>query len=98
MNRRSFLQLPALLPLFDFGSALRSDEHHFQFESVIGTSLDLVVYSPSSAVAEGACGTILEEIDRLAKVLDTRDPLSEISLLESSGNERGATPDLADVL
>jgi len=98
MNRRSFLKLPALVPLLDFGSAFRSDEHHFQFESVIGTSLDLVVCSPSSRVAEGACRTIRQEIDRLARVLDTRDPVSEISLLEGSSSVRGATPDLADVL
>ena len=42
MNRRSFLKLPTLLPLIDFGSAFRSEAHHFQYESVIGTSMDLV--------------------------------------------------------
>src|SRR5262245_41579563 len=98
MNRRSFLKLPALLPALDFGLAFRSDEHHFQFESVIGTSLDLVVYSRHSGVAEGACRTIRDEIDRLARVLDTRDPASEISLLERSADVRAASPDLADVL
>src|SRR5262245_9526653 len=98
MNRRSFLKLPALLPLIDFGSAFRADEHHFQFENVIGTSLDLMVCSPYSRVAEGACRAIREEIDRLARVLDTRDPRSAISLLEGSGDTRDDTPELADVL
>ena len=82
MNRRSFLKLPTLLPLIDFGSAFRSEPHHFQYESVIGTSMDLVVWSPSSRVAEGACQTVRDEIDRLASILDTRDPTSEISRLE----------------
>ena len=98
MNRRSFLKLPALLPLIHVGSAVRSDQHHFQYESVIGTSLDLVVCSPSYRVAEGACRTIREEIDRLAGILDTRDPASEISRIERSGVGRATTLELADVL
>ena len=98
MNRRSFLKLPALLPLLGFGPAFRSGEHHFQYESVIGTSLDLIVYSPSPRVAEGACQTILEEIERLARILDTRDPASEISVLEDINAGREASLDLAEVL
>ncbi len=91
MNRRSFLKLPTLLPLIDFGSAFHSEPHHFQYESVIGTSMDLVVCSPSSRVAEGACQTVREEIDRLASILDTRDPTSEISRLEHSHDHRTAS-------
>jgi FAD:protein FMN transferase len=98
MKRRSFLKLPALLPLIDFGSMFPSDAHHFQYESVIGTSLDLVVCSPYSSVAEGACRTVREEIDRLARILDTRDRASEISLLEGSDGNRETSPELAGVL
>ena len=98
MNRRSFLKLPALLPLIDVGSAFRSEPHRFQYESVIGTSLDLVVCSTSSRVAEGACQTVREEIDRLASILDTRNPASEISRLEGSSDHRRASPELRDVL
>src|SRR5215813_2941587 len=82
MDRRSFLKLPALLPLTALGAAFRSEEHYFQYECVIGTSLDLVVWAPHSGVAEYACKTVLQEIDRLALILNTRDPSSEISLLE----------------
>jgi len=98
MKRRSFLKLPALVPLIDFGSMFPSDAHHFQYESVIGTSLDLVVCSPYSRVAEGACRTVREEIDRLARILDTRDRASEISLLEGCDGNRETSPELADVL
>jgi thiamine biosynthesis lipoprotein len=98
MNRRSFLKLPTLLPLIDFGSAFHSEPHHFQYESVIGTSMDLVVCSPSSRVAEGACQTVREEIDRLASILDTRDPTSEISRLEHSHDHRTASWELSEVL
>jgi FAD:protein FMN transferase len=98
MDRRSFLKLPTLLPLIGFRSASRSEPHHFRYESVIGTSMDLMVLSPSSGIAEGACLTVLEEIDRLRSILDTRDPTSEISCLERSNARRNASPELIDVL
>ena len=41
MTRRSFLKLPALLPLTSVKSPLGREEHFFQYEGVIGTSLDL---------------------------------------------------------
>src|SRR5262245_39020219 len=98
MNRRSFLKLTALLPAVDLGWTSSVDDHHFAYESVLGTSLDLIVRSPSVRVAEGVSRTIREEIDRLASILDTRNPASEISRLESSGDDRGASRELADVL
>jgi FAD:protein FMN transferase len=98
MNRRSFLKLPTLLPLVDFGSAFRSESHHFRYESVLGTSMDLMVCSPSSRVAEGACRTVLDEIDRLRSILDTRDPASEISRLEGSNDRRETSRELMEVL
>ncbi|HEU5255132.1 MAG TPA: DUF2271 domain-containing protein [Vicinamibacterales bacterium] len=98
MNRRSFLKLTALLPAVDFGWASRLDDHHFAYESVIGTSLDLIVRSPSVRVAEGVSRTIREEIDRLSSILDTRNPTSEISRLESSDDDRGASRELTEVL
>src|SRR5438093_3738833 len=98
MNRRSFLKLPALLPLAAFGSAFHSEEHHFQYEDVIGTSLDLAVWTPHSYMAECVCRTVLEEIDRLASILNTRDPASEISLLENSNGRRKPSCELKEVL
>jgi thiamine biosynthesis lipoprotein ApbE len=98
MDRRSFLQLPTLLPLINLGPACRTEPYHFEFESVIGTSLDLLVCSRSSSVAEGACRTVLGEIDRLRSILDTRDPASEVSRLERSNAGREASRDLREVL
>ena len=88
MNRRDFLKLPTLLPLAGTAPALRSEPHHFEYDFVIGTSLDLVIYAPSSRIADGACQTIRSEIDRLRSILDTRDPDSEISLFERSSSAR----------
>src|SRR5262245_27202881 len=98
MDRRSFLKLPTLLPLIGFRPAFSSEPHRFEYESVIGTSMDLMVCSPSARVAEGACQTVLEEIERLRSILDTRDPTSEISRLEGSSACREASPELMDVL
>src|SRR5262249_32662961 len=91
------LKLPALLPLIDFGLS-RSEPHHFRYESVIGTSMDLMVGSPSSRVAEDACQIVLDEIERLRLILDTRDPASEISRLERSNAWPEASPALRVVL
>src|SRR5580765_6498655 len=98
MNRRSFLKLPTLLPLIDLGSQIPSQPHVFRYQSVIGTSMDLVVCSASLRVAEAACQTVLEEIDRLKSILDTRDPTSEISLFEGSSDRRNASRELTAVL
>src|SRR5689334_3751458 len=97
MNRRSFLKLPAPLPLTSFGVFLRLEEHCFQYERIIPTSLDLVVWTKDSKAAESACRTVLEEIDRLASILDTRNPDSEISKLETSGRS-DVSYDLSEVL
>src|SRR5262245_27796116 len=98
MNRRAFLKLPALLPFVRLDSAFPSAEHHFQYECILGTSLDLAVWTEHSRVADGACQTVLEEIDRLARILNTRDPASEISLLENSSLARKPSRELTDVL
>lgn len=98
MDRRSFLKLPTLLPLIGLGPSFRSEPHRFGYESVIGTSMDLLVCSPSSRIAEGGCGTVLEEIDRLRSILDTRDPASEVSRLEGSNAGREVSVDLMEVL
>src|SRR5262245_39267830 len=98
MNRRSFLKLPALLPLVSFDSTLRSEEHHFGYENVVGTSLDLVVRASSARVADDARQTVLEEIERLSLILNTRDPASEISLLENSKAGSSPSRELQEVL
>jgi thiamine biosynthesis lipoprotein len=96
MNRRDFLKLPTLLPFAGAGS-FHAAPHHFEYDFVIGTSLDLVIYSPSARMAEGACQTIRNEIDRLKSILDTRNPASEISVLERSSS-RGISRELNEVL
>jgi FAD:protein FMN transferase len=98
MNRRLFLKLPTLLPLMGMGSAFRAEPHHFQYDFIIGTSLDVVVCAPSAEIAERACQAVRDEIDRLRLILDTRDPASEISRLEASNGTSEISRELTDVL
>jgi thiamine biosynthesis lipoprotein ApbE len=89
MNRRSFLKLPALFPFTGLDFTLSSREHHFQYERIVGTSLDLTVWTPDSDVAECVCTSVLREINRLTSILDTRDAASEITLF---GHSNGRQP------
>src|SRR6202140_129290 len=84
MTRRRFLSLPAAVPLATLRWA-RSDEHHFPYDHVIGTSLDLVVWTSDAVAAQRAETAALEEVHRLTSILNTRDPDSEISRLRSGG-------------
>ena len=59
--------------------------------------MDLVVWTPYPSVAERASGIVLQEIDRLASILNTRDPASEISLVENSKGANTPSHELAEV-
>ena len=98
MDRRFFLKLPALVPLTALGAVFPPEEHLFQYESVLGTSLDLVVWTPHFSIAEQACETVLKEINRLASILNTRDPASEISRLDDLNDRRKVSHELSEVL
>jgi len=84
MKRRSFLKLPALLPLRAFDAGFGQQEYSYEYEGILGTSLDLVVWTRQPAAAERARDAVLEEIERLCAILNTRDTASEISRLENS--------------
>jgi thiamine biosynthesis lipoprotein len=92
------VELPALIPLTALGSVFLPEEYHFQYESVLGTSLDLLVWTPHSRMAEGACHAVLKEIDRLALILNTRHPESEISRLHNIKDRQGVSRELGEVL
>src|SRR6185436_15906796 len=90
ITRRSFLTfLPAaaLAPigiLDSLDSIEGAQPYHFQYDHVIGTSLDLAVWTRNPKEARLAEAAILAEIQRLASILNTRNPESEIALLGKS--------------
>ena len=91
-----FLSLPAMVPLATLRGA-QPDAHHFSYDHVIGTSLDLVVWTSNAEAAQCAEAAVLEEVNRLAAILNTRNPYSEVSRLDENN---GVVPShqLAEVL
>ncbi len=85
MTRRSFLTAATLAPIHALGSFYSGiGEHHFHYDHVVGTSMDLVVWSRNAAAADRAELAARAEIERLISILDTRNPESEISRLGNS--------------
>lgn len=96
-SRRSFVLLPMLAPLRAFGVA-PSEEYRFHYDHIIGTSLDLALWMPSgsSDVPQRAARAARDEIARLARILSTYDPDSEIRRFED-GRGPVRSPELAEV-
>jgi len=74
------------LPLAAVIPALNAPEREYRFhhDHVLGTSLDLILFSPTAQASESAEVAVLEEIDRLCGILSTYHPASEISRLNAS--------------
>ncbi len=71
-------------------------EFDFHHDSIIGTSLDLLVQSRSPSVAIHCQTAVLGEIERLRQILSIYDPASEISHVNRGGDVR--SPELAELL
>lgn len=71
----------------------------FNWENVIGTSLELKVVAASEAQATRAESAVLDEIDREAKILSGYDPSSEFShWFGTHGQAVRVSPELFEVL
>jgi FAD:protein FMN transferase len=100
-SRRTFLSLPFLAPLsalWVLPAPLRRTAHRFAYEGVMGTSLDLAVWTPDRSAALRAERVVLDEIDRLVTILSTYDPHSEISRYVCGGCVGARSAELHDVL
>lgn len=77
----------------------RPEPYIFQYEGVLGTSLDLTVISTSEAQAGSVEAAVLASIDHDAAILSAWDPASEFSWwMRSSGVPLPASPELIEVL
>jgi thiamine biosynthesis lipoprotein ApbE len=73
--------------------------HTFDYENVLGTSLQLRLAAQSTAQAHAASDVVLAEIKRQAKILSTWDPRSEVSRWQrTNGQAVRVSPDLYRVL
>jgi thiamine biosynthesis lipoprotein ApbE len=99
MTRRQFGALGLVLAL---GSRASSDEeprlHRFAHDHILGTSLDLVVSVADRDRAEACETAVLDEVERLRRILSTYDPSSEISRLNESDQAIRVSPELMEVL
>ena len=97
ISRRSFLSLPVFLPVVLHGYSASVGEHVFQYDHVLGTSLDLAVWTSDARSAARVDAAVIQEVDRLTSILNTRDIHSEISRLDDA-NAPPPSQDLLNVL
>ncbi|MBI3856834.1 MAG: DUF2271 domain-containing protein [Planctomycetes bacterium] len=99
LTRRQFGALGMVLAL---GSRADSaDErtlHRFAYDHILGTSLDLVVAVDDPDRAALCETAVLDEVERLRRVLSTYDPASEISRLNASDGPVRVSVELLEVL
>jgi len=98
LNKSSSVIAPLLLlSIFaEFAVAMEAPvEFPFHHEDVLGTSLDLIVCARDAGEAKRVEGTVLAEIERLRRILSTRDTTSEISRLNRA---RGPIPCSVELL
>ena len=99
LTRRQFGAVGIFLALSSRAAA--SDgvrAHRFGHDHILGTSLDLVVAIENPERAEDCEAAVLEEIERLRRILSTYDPASEISRLNESRDAVRVSPELLEVL
>ncbi len=68
----------------------------FAYENVLGTHMDLLIARGAEVQVQWAQRAVLAEIDRLTRILSTRDPESVIAAFMTGGS--APVPEIADVL
>jgi thiamine biosynthesis lipoprotein len=101
--RRGFAPLLRLMVVigalvWPAGRAVEPELFQFHHEGVLGTSLDLQVRAADAGQAALVETAVLDEIERLRKILSTYDPESEISHFNASTGPVKCSPELLDVL
>jgi thiamine biosynthesis lipoprotein len=82
-----------------WGNLKGGGRHRFDFDNVLGTSLEVQVVARNGAAARSAERVLLEEIDRLTEILSTYTPASEIARwLGTFECDAVVSPELAEVL
>lgn len=74
---------------------LATGEYALARDGVLGTSLDLLVHAAHPGEAARCQAAVLDEIERLRRILSTYDPTSEINRPPPAG---AASPELGEVL
>lgn len=96
--RRFFVILAVVLSLVVPLRAAQPQLLQFHHEGVLGTSLDLQVLAADAEQGSAVESAILDEIERLRKILSTYDPASEISRVNATNAPVVCSQELLDVL
>ena len=77
-----------------------AEDFEFHHESILGTSMSLIVDAPNEEAAKVAERAALDEIDRLRAILSIYDPQSEVSQFSTFalGSPRYVSEELLEVL
>lgn len=70
----------------------------FHHENVLGTSMELAVATTDRKAAQACEKAVLNEIERLSRILSTYDPASEINKLNASASSVRVSRELGEVL
>jgi len=100
MNRRTLARLCFAAGLLVAAAACGEEAFTFQHENILGTSLELRVFTADPSAAERAEARVLAEIDRLSNLFSTYTPNSEFSRWQRSplGQNTPVSRELFDVL
>ncbi|HEY3901104.1 MAG TPA: DUF2271 domain-containing protein [Chthoniobacter sp.] len=71
---------------------------HFHHDAILGTSLDLQVQAANDQQAAAVEAAVLEEIERLRKILSIYDPASDVSRVNAATGPVQCSPELLEVL
>jgi thiamine biosynthesis lipoprotein ApbE len=92
-----FALVLAMLPGINV-RGIAAEPFRFHHENILGTSLDLQVCAADEKQAGAVEAAVLDEIERLRKVLSTYDPASELSRLNAATAPMACSQELVDVL
>ncbi len=91
--------LPATCQSGSSTTSTRGQPYVFQYENVLGTSLEIKVVASTAAQSEKAEGAVLAEIERESHLLSSWDPDSEFSnWFRTMGQPVRVSPELFEVL
>jgi thiamine biosynthesis lipoprotein ApbE len=77
---------------------VHAEEFIFYHENVLGTSAELRIHADSRSIADAAEEQVLAHIDRLADIVSTYDPQSEVMRWMAGDRTANVSPELYELL
>jgi thiamine biosynthesis lipoprotein len=94
--RLRYLTIPTFVMLL--AAHVHAEEFVFHHENVLGTSAELRIHADSRSIADAAEEQVLAHIDRLARIVSTYDPQSEVVTWMAGDRTANVSPELYELL